>query len=74
LGIGGLDSARAEHIKWIEKKLRSRDEVVVRIIESAKVDAPLEDSRKLAKPDPDDQKEYVRQMAKRFGWTINENE
>jgi hypothetical protein len=72
LDTGGLNSAGEEHLRWHDRKLRVGDKVEVRIIEAAKCDEPM--SRKPMKVSPGEQlrfeKRYVRQLAKKLGWTI----
>jgi len=73
LTVGGLISPKGEHAHWVKrKKLRSGDEIQVKIIETASADSPQERHLRPehATPTPTQQKQYVRQMAKKFGWTV----
>jgi hypothetical protein len=73
LTVGGLISPKGEHVRWVKhKKLRSGDEVRVTIIETQSADSPKERHTRADMPAPTltQQKQYVRQMAKKFGWTV----
>jgi hypothetical protein len=71
LEVGGLDSSKNEHVKWINHKpLRAGDEILIRAVETTLADKP----RKRHRIDPAErlrsQKSYVRTMAKQLGWKI----
>ena len=71
LSVGGLVSPTQEHVRWRDDLgLEVGDEVLLRIVESERVDRP----RKRTRQDPiarvKQQKHYVRAMAKKFGWEI----
>jgi hypothetical protein len=70
LNVGGLISSKNEHVRWTENELTVGDEVRVRVMNLESVDPPCdrktEDPAEVIKR----QQEYVEQMAKRFGWTI----
>jgi len=73
LAVGGLISPKREHVRWVKrKKLRSGDEIQVKIIETESADSPQERHTLADMPTPTlaQQKQYVRQMAKKFGWTV----
>jgi hypothetical protein len=73
LTVGGLNSAKGEHVRWVKrKKLRSGDEVKVKIIDTESADNPKErhPSAEVLTRALTQQKQYVRQMAKKFGWTV----
>jgi hypothetical protein len=71
LHVGGLRSSTREHVRWIEQKsLQVDDEIRVKIIDTASIDAPNKEyqadvARRLA-----ERKRYVRRMAKELGWKI----
>src|SRR5260370_41817654 len=74
LTVGGLISPKGEHVRWVKrKKLRSGDEIQVKIIETESADSPQERHTRADMPTPTlaQQKQYVRQMAKKFGWTVS---
>jgi hypothetical protein len=70
LTVSGLFTPIDEHAIWINRRLKARDKVVVKIIEAESVDKP----RKQYRPDSEtaerNQKAYVRACAKKFGWQI----
>ncbi len=70
LHVGGLITPTEEHIRWVDRKLKVGDEVRIRIVKEAPVDRPRSLQRPDRAADLRAQKRYVREMAKRFGWTI----
>jgi hypothetical protein len=74
LTVGGLISPKEEFVRWVRrKKLRVGDEIQLRIIETQSADIPQERRTRAdvwASPTLRQQKQYVRQMAKKFGWTV----
>ena len=71
LSVGGLTSEN-EHVRWVmRRKLRLGDEVLVKVVEAGPIDKPKARHRREAAQELRDQKRYVREMAKRFGWTIS---
>ena len=72
LTVGGLISRKREHVTWLKpKQLRIGDEIQVKIIETKSADNPRE---RLASGDMNptlrQRKQYIRQMAKKFGWKV----
>jgi hypothetical protein len=70
LQVGGLDSLRREQMDWLQQSLAAGDEVMIRVVDVRKVDAPLKKSRESVGDIKRNQKAYVRRMAKQFGWKI----
>ena len=74
LTVGGLISPKKEYVRWVKRtKLRKGDEIRLRIIETRSADSPQERRTQADvwnTPNPRQQKQYVRQMAKKFGWTV----
>lgn len=70
LRVGGLISPVHEHVRWNGKRLKTGDEVRVRIIEATSVDTPDDRTRQDPQEDVKRQKRYVREMARKFGWKI----
>ena len=70
LNVGGLISPKEEYVRWLDRELRVGDEVRITIADAAKVDRPRTRKRSDPVEDLRRQKQYVRQMAKRFGWKI----
>jgi len=72
VSVGGLISPK-EHVRWIEDMaLKAGDEVKVKVVESESIDTPLRRFATEPFNSKDDLKHYVRQMAKKLGWTITE--
>jgi hypothetical protein len=69
-GVSGLVSATDEHVEWTRKRLKTGDEVRIKIVEVDAVDRP----KKRYRSDPIGElaarKQYVRKMAKQLGWKI----
>lgn len=74
LTVGGLISSKQEYVHWVKrKKLRIGDEMRIKIIETEFADSPQERRSRegvWSAPKLTQQKQYVREMAKRFGWKI----
>lgn len=70
LRVGGLINATQEHVIWSRRRLKIGDEVRVKIVETASIDRPKERIRIDPKEDLKRQKQYVRDLAKKFGWKL----
>lgn len=70
LALGGLNTATDEHLRWRQRPLRVGDEVRIKIVEAKSVDRPRHRQRRNRTQEVRQQKTYVRQLAKRFGWKI----
>ena len=70
LEVGGLITPRQEHVRWQRHPVRVGDEIHLKIVQVSTVDKPRFKVRSDATRDLRAQKDYVRQMAKRFGWEI----
>jgi hypothetical protein len=70
LHVGGLISPSQEHIRWLDHDLTIGDEVRIAIAQGDKVDRPHSRERQDQARELRLQKQYVREMAKRFGWKI----
>jgi hypothetical protein len=70
LHVGGFTPSTSEHARWKSPKLRTGDEVRIKIIETDRPDRPS--SRERAVPDEaiNAEKRYVERTAKKFGWKI----
>jgi hypothetical protein len=70
LDIGGFNSSTSEHVRWKSPKLRTGDEIRIKIIETDQSDKPTSRDR----ADPDEvikaEKRYIERHAKKLGWTI----
>ena len=69
LDAGGLDGS-GEHLRWLDRKVKRGDEVSIRVVEVASADKPRERRRVNPAAELRRQKDYVRRMAKQFGWKI----
>jgi hypothetical protein len=70
VALGGLNTETDEHLRWSQRPLRVGDEVCIKVIETESVDIPRHRQRRNRTQELRQQKTYVRQMAKRFGWKI----
>jgi hypothetical protein len=71
LSVGGLISSTQEHVHWAERmKLATGDEIKVEIIEVESADSPRKRYRRDPAAEVKQQEDYVREMAKKFGWTV----
>lgn len=70
LRVGGLISPAEEHVSWLDRDLKIGDEVRITVAEGSKVDRPHRRERRDRAKELRSQKQYVREMAKRFGWKI----
>ena len=69
--VGGLTSQN-EHVLWRERrKLRVGDEVRLKVVEAESVDRPRDRYRRNPAQELREKKRYVREAAKKFGWTIS---
>jgi hypothetical protein len=70
LDVGGLTPSTLEYVRWKSPKLRSGDEVLIKIIETDRPDKPS--SRQRADPNEaiHAEKRYVERAAKKLGWKI----
>jgi hypothetical protein len=70
LRVGGLIVPTMDHVLWRNQKLKTGDEVRVKIIESSSIDRPKERHRRDSKQELRAQKRYVREMARKLGWKV----
>lgn len=70
LQVGGLISPTMEHVLWRNQRLKTGDEVRVKIIESTSTDRPKQSHRRDPKEELRAQKKYVREMARKLGWKV----
>ena len=72
LTVAGLVSATGEHVTWTRTELQVGDDVQVKVRESASADEPGERERRDPASDLEQQRTYVRRMAKKLGWQLVE--
>jgi hypothetical protein len=69
LHVGGLIKSD-EHVTWRTSKLKNGDELLIQILESESVDQPKKRHLRDFAEEVTQEKDYVRRMAKKFGWQI----
>jgi hypothetical protein len=69
LDVGGL-AASGEHLRWLDRKLRRGDAVTIKVVEVDSTDRPRERQPHNPAAELRRQKQYVRRMAKQFGWKL----
>ena len=67
LDAGGLADS-GEHLRWVDRKIKRGDQITIKVVEVASADKPRERKRPNPAEDLRRQKDYVRRMAKQFGW------
>ena len=74
LAVGASVGATGKHVTWAKVGLKLGDEIRVRILESDSADEPkARESREDQERDSlERNKEFVREMAKKWGWTLTE--
>jgi predicted RNA-binding protein with RPS1 domain len=75
--VSGPINPKKEYVTWIKRKLKVGDDVRLRVIETAATDHPetrIDLPKVTIREDPNEeirnQKRYVREMARKFGWKI----
>ena len=72
LHIGGLILPQDEHVVWKQSRLRAGDELRVKVVETETVDKPQKRFPRDHFAEEKRKKRYVLQMAKQFGWKIQQ--
>jgi hypothetical protein len=72
LDVGGLVSPAQEHVSWLDRNLKVGDEVRISIAASGRVGRARRRERRNRAKELRAQKQYVREMAQRFGWKLQE--
>jgi hypothetical protein len=73
LEVGGLSLPFKEYVTWNRRKLKVGDEIRIRVCEASSIDRPKERIQQVEidpKEEIRNQKRYVREMARKFGWKI----
>ena len=71
LDVGGLISPTEQYVSWVRRRrLHVDDKITVRVVEKKAVDLPAIKYRFDPRKELNNQKIYVRKMAKKLGWTI----
>ena len=69
LNVGALADS-GEHLRWVNRKLKRGDMITIKVVEVPCVDKPRQRERLDPIKDLRSRKQYVRNMAKEFGWKI----
>jgi hypothetical protein len=72
LNVGGLNTVKDEHVRWVDRDLRVGDEVRIRISNGRRADKPVEHIPRDRSKEVESMKRYVREYAKQLGWEIKE--
>ena len=73
LEVGGLSLPFKEYLTWKRRKLKVGDEIRIRVCEASSIDRPKERIQQVEidpKEEIRNQKRFVRQMARNFGWKV----
>jgi hypothetical protein len=73
LEVGGLSLPFQEYLTWNRQKLKVGDEIRIMACEASSIDRPKERIQQVEidpKEEIRNQKRYVREMARKFGWKI----
>ena len=70
LRVGGLISATEEHVIWRSMRLKDGDEVTVKIVETDRVDRPIQKYKTDSREDEKNAKAYVLAVARKYGWRL----
>jgi hypothetical protein len=70
LDVGGLAQS-GEQLRWLERKLKRGDLLDIKVVEVACADEPWRRQHPNPEADLRRQKQYVRRMAKQFGWKVH---
>ena len=73
LELGGLDSADGLHPQWGDFYLAAGDSVTITVHDDRISDEPIGRTGQTVEESKESEKNYVRQRALEFGWTISEN-
>jgi hypothetical protein len=70
LSVGGLISPPREHVDWVDRKVSVGDQILVKIVDAGRVDEPSKRHSHDPATELTAQKNYVRRMAREFGWEV----
>ena len=73
LTVGGLNTEKDEHVRWVNRSLRVGDEIRIRIAKRTRADKAVERIPRDRAKDMESMKRYVREYAKQLGWEIKES-
>jgi hypothetical protein len=70
LSLAGLMTPTDEHVRWRQRSIKVGDEVRIKVVEVTTVDKPGHRKKRDRAQELRQQQTYVREMAKKFGWTL----
>jgi hypothetical protein len=70
LGVSGLIAPTGEHVRWLDRRLKVGDEVRIKVVENSPINRPISRKRRNPSKEMRSQKQYVKEMARKFGWKI----
>jgi hypothetical protein len=73
LTVGGLNTEKDEHVRWVNRSVGVGDEIRIRIAKRVRADKPVEHFPRDRSKDMESMKRYVREYAKQLGWEIKES-
>ncbi len=71
--VGGLNTVKDEHVRWVNHDLRVGDEIRIRIVKRSRADKPVERFPRDRSIEVEPMKRHVREYAKQLGWEIKES-
>jgi hypothetical protein len=67
LDVGGLDSTKGEHLKWILATLQVGDTISVQVVETVEVDTPQERRPDDPEANARAKRKYYEQLKREYG-------
>lgn len=67
LDVGGLDSTKGEHLKWILTALQVGDAITIRVVETVEVDTPQERRQDDPEANARGKRKYYEQLKREYG-------
>lgn len=70
LQLAGYRAASGEHLHWLDRRLKVGDDIRVVIAGDGSIDRPRSREQRDRAKELRAQKQYVREMARQFGWKV----
>jgi hypothetical protein len=74
LSAGGLDTSAEEQARWVDRHLRARDQIRIRIAKGSKADRPVERFLRDRSAEVESKKAVSTNMPSQPGWEIRESD